>query len=282
MDPAGLRPPVGQAGHELATRFERHLRAALATPGREEPPASEAELRRRRRVTGAFTILGAATLGWSLNVEPGSTWFYVASLLLAVVWTAGALSSGPLHLGRVGRRPDAPRPVVAPILIGIAIAAVFIIGALVVREVAVLDDAVDGVLAYARQGSGPLVLLVAVVNGIAEELFFRGALYAAVPARAGRAGDHRRVHDRLDGVGQPDARVRRPRARHPRRDGTPRVRRRARPHPHPRHLVDLNAVGAAGPLRLSNQCRQGCQPHQLDVPGPALNGPVTLSVIQPP
>ena len=184
MDPAGPRPPVGHPAHELATRFEGHLRAALATPGHDEPPASEAELRRRRSVTGAFTLLGAATLGWSLNVEPGSTSFYVASLLLAGVWTTGALASGPLHLGRVGRRPDAPRPVVAPILIGLALAAVFVLAALLVREVAVLDDAVDGVLTYARQGSGPLVLLVAVVNGIAEELFFRGALYAAVPPRA--------------------------------------------------------------------------------------------------
>ena len=37
------------------------------------------------------------------------------------------------------------------------------------------------VLEYADQGVGPLVLLITVLNGIAEELFFRGAVYAAIP-----------------------------------------------------------------------------------------------------
>ena len=32
-----------------------------------------------------------------------------------------------------------------------------------------------------RRATRPLVLLVTVLNGIAEELFFRGALYAAIP-----------------------------------------------------------------------------------------------------
>ena len=123
-------------------------------------------------------------LGWSLNVEPGSGWFYAAALILAAVWTAGAFVSGPLHLGRVGRVPDARRPVLPAVLIGVALAAVFVIGALVVREIPALGDAVDGVLTYARQGVGPVVVLVTVANGIAEELFFRGAMFAAVPARA--------------------------------------------------------------------------------------------------
>ena len=34
---------------------------------------------------------------------------------------------------------------------------------------------------HADQGSWPLVILVTLVNGIAEELFFRGAAYAAIP-----------------------------------------------------------------------------------------------------
>ena len=34
---------------------------------------------------------------------------------------------------------------------------------------------------HADQGVTPVLLLITVVNGVAEELFFRGALYAAVP-----------------------------------------------------------------------------------------------------
>ena len=50
-----------------------------------------------------------------------------------------------------------------------------------VRQVPLIADQVTRVLDHANQGVTPLLLLVTVVNGIAEELFFRGALYAAVP-----------------------------------------------------------------------------------------------------
>lgn len=68
-------------------------------------------------------------------------------------------------------------------MLGLVLAGIFTLGALVVRELPYLGDRVAGVLDYA--GSGSLVVLVAVtaLNGVAEELFFRGALYAAVPWR---------------------------------------------------------------------------------------------------
>jgi membrane protease YdiL (CAAX protease family) len=44
-----------------------------------------------------------------------------------------------------------------------------------------LDHQVSRVLEHANQGSAVLLLTVTVLNGIAEELFFRGALYAAIP-----------------------------------------------------------------------------------------------------
>ena len=53
------------------------------------------------------------------------------------------------------------------------------VGALVVREVPLLGSQVDHVLDFADQGSLPLLALITLVNGIAEELFFRGAAYAA-------------------------------------------------------------------------------------------------------
>jgi uncharacterized protein len=182
VEPA-TAPARRPAVHRLALGIEAHLRSALSAPTLREPPDPPLVLTHRRWVTAATTGIGVAALAWSFSTEPGSTWFYVASLVLAAVWTAGAFASGPLHLGRIGRLPAARRPVVPAIVIGLALAAVFILGALLVREVDALDDAVDSVLAYARQGAGVLVVLVTAVNGIAEELFFRGALYAAVPAR---------------------------------------------------------------------------------------------------
>lgn len=142
---------------------------------------SPAQLRRRQLVTLAVVVNGGAVLGLSLRLEPGSAWFYPATLGLALVWTVGAFISGPLHLGReVHPSGHHVRPVVAPILVGLALSAVFVAGALVVRQIDVLDAYVRSVLEYADEGSVVLLLLVTVVNGIAEELFFRGAVYAAV------------------------------------------------------------------------------------------------------
>jgi uncharacterized protein len=138
---------------------------------------------RRRLVTGLFVVLGAGVLGWSLQIRAGDNLFYVATLLLAATWTVGAFASGPLHLGRI-RGADADRlrrPVAGAVLLGLALAGLFVVGALVVREVPFLDRQVSSVLEYADQGVTPVLLLVTVVNGVAEELFFRGAVYAAVP-----------------------------------------------------------------------------------------------------
>ena len=67
----------------------------------------------------------------------------------------------------------------APILLGAALVGLFVLGALVVREVPFLDSQVRSVLDHANEGSGPLLVLITAINGIAEELFFRGAAYAA-------------------------------------------------------------------------------------------------------
>jgi uncharacterized protein len=43
-----------------------------------------------------------------------------------------------------------------------------------------LREAVDEVLDHARYASLPVLVVITLVNGIAEELFFRGALFAAI------------------------------------------------------------------------------------------------------
>lgn len=139
-------------------------------------------LRRRQLVTLAFVVLGGAVLGFSLRIDPGSPSFYLATLALALVWTVGAFASGPIHLGRIAHVDGDPRrPVVTPVLLGLALAGLFVVGGLVVREIDWLDQQVRSVLDFADQGSIPILVVITLVNGIAEELFFRGAGYAATP-----------------------------------------------------------------------------------------------------
>ena len=138
----------------------------------------------RKVVTAVFVVIGAVCLGWSLQIDPGDATFYVATLVLAGIWTLGAFASGPLYLGRVpraGSHDDLRRPVAGAVTLGLLLAGVFVVGALVVRQIPVIDRQVSSVLDHADQGVTPVLLLITVVNGVAEELFFRGALYAAVP-----------------------------------------------------------------------------------------------------
>ena len=139
-------------------------------------------LRRRQWVTGVVVVIGGVVLGMSLRLEPGSPWFYAGSLGLSAVWAAGAFAAGPLHLGRIARGDDHHvRPVVAPILIGLGLAAVFVVGGLVVRQVPFLAGQVGDVVAFADAGAIWLLVLITAATGAAEELFFRGAAYAATP-----------------------------------------------------------------------------------------------------
>lgn len=128
---------------------------------------------RRGWVLIGTLALGTLLLGVSFRTEPGSAWFYPAALALAAVWAGGALLSGPVPWGE--------RTVVRPVAVGLGLGAVFVVGALVVRGLPYLDDRVAAVAEYAERGTGPLVVVVALVTGAAEELFFRGTLYDRIP-----------------------------------------------------------------------------------------------------
>lgn len=160
----------------------RFLRAALVTQVPRDHTQSDAEFRRRRIVVGCTLFLGSFLLGYGLTREPGDTSFYLATAALAVVWTIGAFASGPLHLGwahtRAGERHA--RPVLQPFLLGVFAVTIFCLGALVVAQFAVLRDPVNEVLEFARQAPILLVASITLINGIAEELFFRGAVFAAI------------------------------------------------------------------------------------------------------
>lgn len=157
------------------------LRNALWDKVPRDHRSTPAALRRRQWVTAVVVVVGGVVLGLSLRLEPGSPWFYVASLGLSSIWAAGAFASGPLHLGRIMHSEGLRRPVAAPFLLGLALAAVFVAGALVVREIPWLARQVGDVTAFADQGALPLLVLITAATGAAEELFFRGAAYAATP-----------------------------------------------------------------------------------------------------
>jgi membrane protease YdiL (CAAX protease family) len=130
-------------------------------------------------VVGATLVVGTVLLAYSLRVPPGNARFYVLTSLLAAVWIVGAVLSGPLHLGHLRFRDRLRRPVLTPVIVGLLLAGVFLLGGLVVREMPALRFAVADVLAYATFGNLAVVAVITAVNGVAEELFFRGGLYAA-------------------------------------------------------------------------------------------------------
>jgi len=159
------------------------LRPALVEKVPRDHREPDSAFRRRRLVVVVALVAGALMLGLSLSVRPADPAFYPLTAGLAAVWLVGGLGSGPLHLGRISFQGQLRRPVLTPVLIGLLAAAVFVLGALVVREVGPLRDLTDSVLAHARQGSLPLVAAVTLLNGVAEEVFFRGALFAALGNR---------------------------------------------------------------------------------------------------
>lgn len=144
---------------------------------------SDAEFRRRRIVVVITLVVGATLLGWSFATPPGDPAFYPLTLGLAATWVIGSLVSGPLHLGHISYRGMLRRPILAPIAVGLLLVGVFVAGALLFREVPFLSGLTEDVLGYARFGILPVVVVITIVNGIAEELFFRGALFAGIGVR---------------------------------------------------------------------------------------------------
>lgn len=161
------------------------LRAAFVDPVPRERAESVSVVRRRRVVSGITFVLGAAVLAWSLRIPAGDTTFYAGTLLLAAVWVVGSLLSGPLHLGRGNsRRGDTNgRAIVQSFVVGLLLLALFLAGALVVAHLPFLRSGVEDLLDHARFGSLALVAVITTLNGIAEEVYFRGALFAAVGRR---------------------------------------------------------------------------------------------------
>jgi membrane protease YdiL (CAAX protease family) len=143
-------------------------------------PGHVRSARARRRLTVTATgIAGTGMLGISLRTKAGSAPFYILTMGLAGTWAAGALSSGPLPLNITKDGDRAWRHcVVMPVLTGAGAFGLFYGAAQLARGIPPLNRALGSVLHYANDGSAPLVLATASANAVAEELFFRGALWS--------------------------------------------------------------------------------------------------------
>ena len=170
---------------DLVGELRAFVRAALVDPVPRDHTEPDSAFRRRRWVAALTLLVGAGVLAWALRIEPGDSLFYVATFTLAGVWALGALLSGPLHLGRAHTRAGHTnsRAVVQSLALGVLLLAVFMVGAVVVARIDFLREPVDELLDHAQVGSLALVAVITAVNGIAEELYFRGALYASVGRR---------------------------------------------------------------------------------------------------
>jgi membrane protease YdiL (CAAX protease family) len=154
----------------------RAVASNVAVPRQEWPSV----VRRRRIVVCIVLVAGALLLGYSLRSKPGDQTFYWLTLGLAAVWALGAFLSGPLHLGCIRWLGRNQRPVFTGLGVGLLLGIVFLLGGVVVREIPPVAERVTRVLEYTTHGNLALLVLITLVNGFAEELFFRGALYTAL------------------------------------------------------------------------------------------------------
>jgi membrane protease YdiL (CAAX protease family) len=161
-----------------ATVFAELRRAItnVAVPHNEPPGV----VRRRRVIVAITLVIGAGVLGFSLRRHPGESSFYWLTLLLAAVWFTGGFVSGPLHLGGICWRGRNQRPAITGTVIGLLLGGVFVLGGLIAREIPAVSALITRVLLFAHQGSFLLIVLITVINAVAEEIFFRGALYSAL------------------------------------------------------------------------------------------------------
>ncbi|BBY82375.1 CPBP family intramembrane metalloprotease [Mycolicibacterium pulveris] len=154
----------------------RDIATTVAVPHHEPPGV----IRRRRVVVAVVLVIGAVLLGYSLTRPPGDRSFYWLTLALAAVWALGALASGPLHLGSVRFRGRNQRPVITGTVVGLVLGGAFVVGGLIAREIPGVREYITRVLEFADYGPLVLVVFITVINGLAEEMYFRGALYTAL------------------------------------------------------------------------------------------------------
>jgi membrane protease YdiL (CAAX protease family) len=143
-----------------------------------EPTDSGASSRRRRVTVAATMVIGTFLLTATLRVPPGSKSFFVIGLLAGGTWILGSLVSGPIPVEPI--RSSRVNVVVQALALSIVAFLGFLAADLVGEHLPLISSALHNILTRADAGSIGLVLGVALVNGLGEELFFRGALFSAL------------------------------------------------------------------------------------------------------
>ncbi len=193
---------------------------------------------------------------WPCDGTPASRASTGWSLALAAVWAIGAFASGPLHLGGARWRGRNQRPVISGTVIGLLLGGVFVLGGLIAREIPAISELITRVLHYTDQGSWRLTMAVALLGGIAEELFYRGALYTALGRYHPALDLDDRLRGRNAGQRQSDARIRRHHLGNGVCSGTSRNRRGAGTDPDALRLDPGRTAGAAAAVRFVSRRNQ--------------------------
>jgi uncharacterized protein len=153
-------------------------------PANLQPPDTldvmTAPSRRDQMVVVIAIVIGASLIAATLRVPRNGTAFYACGFAAAAVWIGAAWLCRPIHWIDSG---EASRDLAIGVAVGGAMFGVFVLGAEIGRHISLLAGPIDSVLRKADGGSTAFVITLALVSGVAEELFFRGALLAVLPAR---------------------------------------------------------------------------------------------------
>lgn len=132
-----------------------------------------------RVLVAVLTLLvGAAVLGWAARIPVGDTSFYLVSLLLSAIWAGGGLAVGGVRWR--GKARQVGQSVVRSAVVGALLIVAFIVGAVLAAQVTWLRAPAQAFLDHSAAGWLPMALTVAMVTGLAEEMFFRGGLFDLV------------------------------------------------------------------------------------------------------
>jgi membrane protease YdiL (CAAX protease family) len=138
---------------------------------------------RRRRVVTATLVVGTAILGGTLAAPANSALFYALGLLAAVTWIIGALLSGPIPIRQIRAIPRRLE-IAAALLLAAALFSAFLAAKLLAEHLPLVSGGVASVLATADAGPRVSVLTIALLNGIGEEMLFRGSLQSSFTKHA--------------------------------------------------------------------------------------------------
>lgn len=145
-----------------------------------EGAVTKSGARRNRGIAAATGVTGAVLLYLGVQVEPGDASFYIFTFALAIIWVIGSLLTARSRtFGSIAEgkwRHDVGWGLAG----GLSLLVVFLLGAGVVARIDFLAAPVEELLAHARFGALPVVTAITMVNGVTEEIFFRGALHESL------------------------------------------------------------------------------------------------------